>query len=127
MNFKQLDLFETDYMSLDDLRKLIETFHFTGGIDAYGNFVYEKYYLDFYRDLAFIVQYRDDITDHKEKIIDNCCILELVENDLYKICSIDGKTLGILDADIKSTFSKQLDVINWFKSGKLFKKEIKND
>ena len=69
---EQMDLFEEQYKTLNELRELIESFHWTGGINSDGTYQYETYELEFYKDLAFIVQFRSD-TDNNERVIDNCC------------------------------------------------------
>ena len=118
---EQMDLFESQYHTLKELKDLITTLHWTGGINADGTLQYTEYHLDYYKDLAFIVEYRDEC-DESEKIIDNCCELQLVENDLYKIIKIDGKTLGEIGVDTKHLLNIQKLIISWYEKGELFKK-----
>lgn len=109
MVIERVDLFEEQYRTLNELKSIIESFHWTGGINEDGTLQNEEYNLDFYKDLAFTVQYRND-TDNGEKVIDNCCELELVENNLYKIIKIGGKTLGDIDKGYPEKTRKQLDL-----------------
>lgn len=118
---EQLDLFENQYHTLDELKELVTHLHWTGGMYEDGTLQFTKYDLDFYRDLAFIVEYQDQ-NDNGEKIIDNCVELELVDNNLYKIIKIDGKTLGDIGVDTKHLLAKQKKLIEWFEKGELFKK-----
>ena len=118
---EQMDLFEEQYKTLNELRELIESFHWTGGINSDGTYQYETYELEFYKDLAFIVQFRSD-TDNNERVIDNCCELELVENNLYKIIKIDGKTLGDIIKDSPAKTRKQVELIESMQKEELWKK-----
>ena len=120
MNY-QMDLFENQYHTLKELKDLITTLHWTGGVNENGTLQYQEYQLDYYKDLAFIVQYQNE-SDNNEKIIDNCVELILVDNDLYKIIRIDGKTLGEIGIDTKHLLHAQKQIIKWFEKGELFKK-----
>lgn len=118
---EQMDLFEEQYRTLNELKLIIESLHWAGGMNDDWTPQNEEYELDFYKDLAFIVQYKKD-TDNGEKIIDNCCELELVENGLYKIIKIDGYTIGDIDKDHPEQTKKQLDLINSMVKEELWKK-----
>ena len=121
MAYEQIDLFSDQHPTLNELKNLIESLHWTGGISADGTRQNEEYKIDFYRDLAFIVQFREE-TDNEEKIIDNCCELLLVENNLYKIIKIDGKTLGEISADNPEQTKIQLALIKSMENQCLWKK-----
>lgn len=116
---EQLKLFEEDYRSLEELRKLITELHPTGGMNNDGTLQYTEYHLDFYRDLAFIVVYRDDV-DNGERIIHDCVELIQVENNLYKILRIDGESLGTIEN--KKHLAIQKSIIESFENEELFKK-----
>ena len=109
---QQLNLFADTYRTLEDLRKLVTSLHWTGGMNEDGSLQYIEYQIDFHKDLAFIVVY-EDTKDNNEKVIDNCIELKRVEDNLYRIIRIDGKTLGDLDySDPLNTRPKQLELQN---------------
>lgn len=116
----QLDLFEDQYRTLDELREMITQLHWTGGINPDGTLQYIEYKLEFYRDLAFIVVFKEE-TDNEENVIDNCCELKLVENGLYQIISIDGETLGKIETDYPKKIQLQKSLIESLEKGELFK------
>ena len=118
---EQCDLFEEQYRTLEELKSLIEYFHWTGGMNADGTPQNEKYQIEFYKDLAFIVQFKDE-TDENEKIIDNCVELQLVENNLYKIISMNGKTISDIYVDHPDRTAKQVELIQSMMKGELWKK-----
>ena len=117
---EQLKLFEEDYRTLEELRTLVSHLHWTGGITN-GEMIYIEYHLDFYKDLAFITEFRDDL-DNNEKVIDNCIELEQVEDDLYHIFKIDGKALGELEKEYQDKLEIQLSIIESMQKGELFKR-----
>lgn len=116
---EQLKLFEEEYRSLEELRTIISHLHWTGGITN-GEMIYTEYKLDFYKDLAFITEFRKE-TDNNEKIIDNCIVLEQVEDDLYRIIRIDGKSLGEIEKEYPDKVEIQLSIIESMMKGELFK------
>ena len=117
---EQLDLFEDSYLSLNDILNLVEEINPTGGIDSNGKPIPMGYQIDYYRDLAFIVLYNEE-TDNGEKTIGDAVYLKEIGNGLYKIYSIDGKTLGrFYEKD--SLTEKRLKLLNWFTSEQVFKK-----
>lgn len=118
---QHFDLFSESYRSLEELRKFVSELHWTGGMNADGTLQYTEYELDFYKDLAFVVEYRND-ADEGERIIDNCVELEHIGNDLYKIISIDGKTLGHLTNDDPTHLSKVKELLGYMEKGEVFKK-----
>ena len=118
---QQLDLFSGSYRSLETLKQLVMELHWTGGMNDDGTLQYTEYHLDFYKDLAFIVEYRDE-TDSNEKIIDNCVELKQIDNNLYKIIKIDGKALGDISVDNPNNLAKQKELIASLEKGEVFKK-----
>lgn len=118
---EQIDLFADLYHSLEDLRQFVSELHWTGGINEDGSLQYFQYKLEFYKDLVFIVEFRDD-TDNGEKIIDNCVELKHIGNGLYQIISIDGKALGQLTNDNPEIVSKAKCLIEYMEKGEVFKK-----
>ena len=117
---EQLDLFEDSYLSLNDILNLVEEINPTGGFYENRQPILNGYQIDFYRDLAFIVLFKEECEEN-EKIIDNAVYLKDIGKGLYKIYSIDGKILGRFDEDDKLT-SKRLQLIDWFVKEQVFKK-----
>ena len=118
--FEQMKLFEEDYRTLEELRQIITELHPTGGRNNDGTFQYTEYKLEFYKDLAFIVIFRDEQDGH-ERIIDNCVELEQVEENLYQIIKIDGKALGDIEESEKK-ISVQKSLIKSLEKKELFKR-----
>ena len=118
---RQLSLFEEEYRTLEDLLDIVEKLNPTGGY--YDNDLSKPipmgYTIDYYRDLAFIVLYKED-TDSEEKIIDNAIYLQDTGNDLYQIYQIDGKVLGNLTLD-NGRLELALSIIKSMQNYELFK------
>lgn len=123
MNYQQIDLFSDSYKSLQDLLELVFKLNPTGGF--YDNDrnkpIPPDYYIDFYKDLAFIVEFRNE-TDNNEKIIDNAIYLQHIGNDLYKIYEIDGKVFGRLGSDNAKHLKLVQALVDYMVNGEVFKK-----
>ena len=123
MNYEHIDLFEETYLTLKDILDLVESINKTGG---YFNNDFNKpipmgYVIDYYKDLAFIVLYKDnDDETTNEKVIDCCVELQEIQENLYKIISIDGKCLGQFN-DNSNENMQRLKLIQWFMNGELFR------
>ena len=110
--------------TLKELYDLVKSLHWTGGyiapeyIDE--NKQYLPYKLEFYKDLAFIVLYREDEFEI-EKIIDNCIELQCNKNGIYKIIYIDGAALGTFENE--ALWPIQYQIIEFWRKGEMFVNE----
>lgn len=93
---EQIDLFQDQYRTLNDLLEIVEKINPTGGFDKDYKPIPNGYKIEFYKDLAFIVLFNNE-TDGEERVIDNAVYLKQVGDKLYEIYEIDGKTLGHLE------------------------------
>ena len=122
-DYQQIDLFSDSYKTLQDLLELVFKLNPTGGY--YNNDlrtpIPPDYHIDFYKDLAFIVEFRNE-SDNNEKIIDNAICLKEIGNGLYKIYQIDGKVLGQLSEDNIRQTERVIELINYMVKGEVFKK-----
>ena len=118
-----IDLFHDQYRTLNDLLETIYKLNPTGGY--YDNDTSKPippdYQIDFYRDLAFIVEFRNE-TDNDEKIIDNAIYLKQVGEGLYQIYEIDGKVFGRLDSSNMRHIEMVIDLINAMMKKEVFRK-----
>ena len=110
--------------TLQELCELVKTLHWTGGYisDVYidANKQYLPYKLEFYKDLAFIVLFKEDDNDG-EKVIDNCVELQCNKNNIYKIISIDGAALGTFESE--RLWPIQYQLIEFWRKGEMFVNE----
>ena len=120
---EKIDLFQDQYRTLNYLLETVYKLNPTGGY--YDNDTNKPippdYQIDFYKDLAFIVEFRNE-TDNNEKIIDNAIYLKQVGDGLYQIYEIDGKVLGRLNEENMRHTEMVIDLINSMIKKEIFKK-----